>query len=406
MALSSPPVGRTRRRGILGEQLQAYSGETVVEQREQDQTEPGHAENGGAEAQELDDDIVAAAADVNRIHDQFPAFFSSRTSISRADGQHEESQHEQQQAEQDQAGLMQAVALGELGGDRRRDRGARRKHRAGDAERVADDEGHRHGFAERAAERQHDAADHADARIGDHDVADDFPGGAADAVGGLLQHRRHGLEHVDRDRGDERQHHDREDQRRVEQAEIGRRAGEDRAQHRNAFEQTDHERLEVVGHERAEHEEAPHAVDDRGNAGEQLDGNADRAAQPLRAELGQEDRDAEADRHRNQHRDHRGDQRAVDRTERAEHRRIGRRRPARREQEGKAVFPDRRPRARDQRQDDAAEDQQNRDRAGAGDPVERNVAELEGAERLGAIVRSGSFHYVALNRHVRHANPL
>jgi len=41
--------------------------------------------------------------------------------------QHEEGQNEQQQAEQDQAGLMQAVAFGELAGDRRRDRGARRE---------------------------------------------------------------------------------------------------------------------------------------------------------------------------------------------------------------------------------------------------------------------------------------
>ena len=61
---------------------------------------------------------------------------------------------------------------------------------------------------------EHDAADHADAGVGQHHVADDFPGGAADAVGRFLQHRRHRLEHVARDRGDEGQHHDREDQRR------------------------------------------------------------------------------------------------------------------------------------------------------------------------------------------------
>ena len=126
----------------------------------------------------------------------------------------------------------------------------------------------------------------------------------------------------------------------------------------------------------------------------------------MRTDLGQKDRDAEADRNGDHHRDHGGDQRAVDRAERAQHRRIGRRRPARGEQEGESVFPHRRPGADDQRKNDAAEDEQHRDRAGAGDPVKGNVAELEGAERPGAIVRSGSFHHVALNGHVCHANPL
>ncbi len=48
---------------------------------------------------------------------------------------------------------------------------------------VADDEGHRHGFAERAAKPQHDAADDADPRVGQHHVARHLPGGAAEAVG-------------------------------------------------------------------------------------------------------------------------------------------------------------------------------------------------------------------------------
>ena len=112
---------------------------------------------------------------------------------------------------------------------------------------------------------------------------------------------------------------------------------------------------------------------------------------PLRAELGQEDRNPEPDRDRDQHGDERGDQRAVDRAERTEHRRIGRGRPAQRGEEGKAVFAHRRPGADDQRQDDAAEDQQHRNRGEPRDPVEGDVAELEGAQRLGAIVRSGGF---------------
>ena len=62
--------------------------------------------------------------------------------------------------------------------------------------RVADDEGDRHRLAQRAAQAQHHAADDADARVGQHDLGDHLPGRAAQAVGGLLQHRRHGLEHV------------------------------------------------------------------------------------------------------------------------------------------------------------------------------------------------------------------
>src|SRR5229473_3144920 len=51
----------------------------------------------------------------------------------------------------------------------------------------------------------------------------------------------------------------------------------------------------------------------------------------------------------------------------------------------------------------SAENEQHRNRADTGDPVEGDVAELEGAERLGAIVGSGGLDYIALNGHVCHA---
>ncbi len=73
---------------------------------------------------------------------------------------------------------------------------------------------------------------------------------------------------------------------------------------------------------------------------------------------------------------------------------------------GKPYCLDRGPGADDQGKDDAAEDQQDRNRAGARDPVEGDVAEFESVQRAGAIVRSGGFHYIALNGHVCHANPL
>ena len=68
----------------LAEYGKVDAGKAVVEQREQDQRQPGHAEQRRPHAQKLDDDVVAAARHVNRVHDQFPAFFSSRISISRA----------------------------------------------------------------------------------------------------------------------------------------------------------------------------------------------------------------------------------------------------------------------------------------------------------------------------------
>ena len=75
-------IGRTRRRRILGEDGEVDAGEAVVEQREQDQRQPGDAEQRGAEAQELDDDVDAAAGCVNRVHDlssppSFPAASAS-----------------------------------------------------------------------------------------------------------------------------------------------------------------------------------------------------------------------------------------------------------------------------------------------------------------------------------------
>ena len=45
-----------------------------------------------------------------------------------------------------------------------------------DLVRVADDEGDGHRLAQRAAEAQHDAADHADLGVGQHDVPDHLPG--------------------------------------------------------------------------------------------------------------------------------------------------------------------------------------------------------------------------------------
>jgi hypothetical protein len=70
---------------------------------------------------------------------------------------------------------------------------------------VADHEGDRHGFAQRAAQAQEDAADHRRARVGQHDVPAHFPLGRAQRVGRFLQARGHGQEHLAHHRGDERE---------------------------------------------------------------------------------------------------------------------------------------------------------------------------------------------------------
>jgi len=97
-----------------------------------------------------------------------------------------------------------------------------------------------------------------------------------------------------------------------------RRALEHRADDRPFAQGFVEERGDVLGHHRHQHEQAPHAVDDRGDAGQQFDGGTDRATQPARRDFGEEEGDAEADRHGDDHRDERGDQGAVDRGEGAE----------------------------------------------------------------------------------------
>ncbi len=47
---------------------------------------------------------------------------------------------------------------------------------------------------------------------------------------------------------------------------------------RDRAQPVDQHRLDVIRHERREGEKTPHAVNDRGNAGEKLDGTADRSA--------------------------------------------------------------------------------------------------------------------------------
>ena len=112
--------------------------------------------------------------------------------------------------------------------------------------------------------------------------------------------------------------HDGQDDAGRQDADPDRRPGEQRPQHRHRAERGLQRLLHVSGQDGREHHQAPHAVDDRRNRGQQLDRGAQRALQPPRRQLGQEQRNAETDGHGDDQRDQRRHQRAVDHHQAAE----------------------------------------------------------------------------------------
>src|SRR6202035_4263217 len=66
-SVAQAAFGRSGRRRVGVKYLEAQPDKAVIEQREQDQREPGDAEQGGAETERADDDVGAAAASVDRI---------------------------------------------------------------------------------------------------------------------------------------------------------------------------------------------------------------------------------------------------------------------------------------------------------------------------------------------------
>ena len=227
-------AGGSRRRRHLGEDPRGETAESLPQQRAEDQHQPAEAEQRGGERERHGDGILSAASGIELVHGCYPIrLFDPHQHVARG-REHDEGDDEEDQAERDQRrGVEVADRFGEFVGDGRRYGGAGREHRSRNPVRVADDEGHRHGLAERAAKAEHHPADDADPGIGQHDIAHHLPGGAAEAIGRLLEHRRHRLEHVARDRGDERQHHDGEDQAGGQHADAVGRTGEQRGQHRN-----------------------------------------------------------------------------------------------------------------------------------------------------------------------------
>ena len=282
---------------------------------------------------------------------------------------------------------LPGLAFREFQRDDRGDRVARAEQRRRDPVGVADHEGHRHGLAERAAEAEHDPAHDRRAGVGDDDAAHHLPGGAADAVGGFLVHRRHGQEHVAHGRGDEGDDHDREHDRRGQDAGAERRALEQHADQRHVAERVGQHRLHVLGHERHDDEEAPHAVDDRRHRRQQLDRGADRPAQPVRRHLGQVERNPEGQRHRHDQGDDGGDDGAEHRHPGAED--VLHRIPVGIDQEEEAEGAEARQPADEQRDDDGAEQHQHEQPGGKRETPEDAVAHRGGVRATARGGRGG-----------------
>ena len=162
----------------------------------------------------------------------------------------------------------------------------------------------------------------------------------------------------------------------------------------------DQERLQGALQERRKHEQAPDAVDDAGNAGEQFDSDADRPAQPQRTNFGQEHGDEEAKRHRNDHGDQRCHDRAVDRRQRAKILRD--RVPALGDKKSETKFFQRRRGADDQRNDDGAEQNEDEERGRTGDLKKCLVADTQPAQGLRPRHPCGLRHAGTRQRNISH----
>ncbi len=138
--------------------------------------------------------------------------------------------------------------------------------------------------------------------------------------------------------------------------------------------------------ERREHEQAPDAVDDAGDSGQKLDGDADRPLQRPRTDLGQKDGNADADGHGDQHGQGRGHQRAIDGGGGPEL--VGYRIPDIGDEEAEPEGAERRPRPDSQRDHDADEQRHDQQRRRQGQAAKPGVAAAKAAQQ-GVAVRGG-----------------
>jgi hypothetical protein len=124
---------------------------------------------------------------------------------------------------------------------------------------------------------------------------------------------------------------------------------------------------------RREHEQAPDSEDDAGNRRQEFHRDPDRALEHGRAQLGQEQRDAESGGYGKQHGDQRSDHRSVDRRQRTEL--IGDRIPDLAGDEGKSKVRQRRPGAAQERDGHSAQNQQHQQRRNESGRAENSLEE-------------------------------
>ncbi|MNE19509.1 hypothetical protein D3C80_1125960 [compost metagenome] len=163
------------------------------------------------------------------------------------------------------------------------------------------------------------------------------------------------FEHVAHYGGDIRNNHNRQDHPGSQNTDTERRAREQLTDNRNAGQHLANRGLEIFGKQRGEHEQAPHAINDTRDRRQQFNGDTQRAPQPVWCQLGQEQRNAEADGYGDNQCDQRGDDGTVDRYQGAKL--LSRRVPFFGPQEGETEFLYARPGGEDQRNNNAAQQQ-------------------------------------------------
>ncbi len=155
--------------------------------------------------------------------------------------------------------------------------------------------------------------------------------------------------------------------------------------------------------ERRQHEQAPDAVDDRRNAGQEFDCDTDGTAQVLRAKFGEENRDPKSNRNRDQHGNDRSDDSAVNRRERPET--LLHRVPFFGPDEADAEVIERGQRTFDQREYHAKQNEQHEGGRGARQQLEELVAEDEALLRIAPRI-AGLFTRPCFRRIERQLNHL
>ena len=165
---------------------------------------------------------------------------------------------------------------------------------------AADDHLHGERLAEGARHTENDRGEQAREGALEDNVRDGLPAGAAEGVGALAILVGHGGEGVDGKRRHRGQNHDREDDGAREDAGAGAcRVTEDRT------------------HRGVDHREADEAIDDAGDAHEELDRRLEDLAAEDRPDLDHEDRRAQGHGKREDRRENRDGERSHDEGQRA-----------------------------------------------------------------------------------------